>query len=106
MKSQRASGIVDKQHFDDLDDTLGGAAPADGTRLHVFVADALRELVVAAKAGCCDNLHWGAKVVGVRVTLAKATPALVSELLQAAWSGKAPPTLRAAVEKKKAGGRT
>jgi hypothetical protein len=75
-------------------------APADGARLHVFVEDALREIVVAAKPAVCENLSWGAKIIGVRVHLGKATPALVTELLHAAWSAKAPKSLRATTAKR------
>jgi hypothetical protein len=72
-------------------------APPDGKRLHVFVPDELREVVIAAKPGTCENLPWGGKIAGVRVLLPVATPALVTELLQAAWSAKAPASLRAEV---------
>ena len=42
-----------------------------------------------------EKLHWGKRVVGVRVTLAKAKPNVVSRLLAQAWTRKAPKSLQA-----------
>jgi hypothetical protein len=40
------------------------------------------------------KLRWGAKVVGVRVSLARARPKVVTQLLEQAWTRKAPKSLR------------
>ena len=64
--------------------------PPDGKHLHVFVDEHKREPVLAAEPAAFEKLWWGSKVVGVRVVLAKAKPAIVSELLYSAWCRKAP----------------
>ena len=65
----------------------------DGKHLHIFVDEHQREPVVAATPAAFEKLWWGPKVVGVRVVLAKAGAAVVSELLYSAWSRKAPKRL-------------
>ncbi len=67
--------------------------PPEGTHLHIFVGDDHRELALAAHPACCEKLWWGAKVAGLRVTLAPAPPALVRDLLLTAWRAKAPRSL-------------
>jgi hypothetical protein len=64
--------------------------PPDERHLHVFVDEQQRESVIAVEPAACEKLWWGAKVVGVRVVLAKASFALVSDLLYSAWRRKAP----------------
>ena len=64
--------------------------PRDGKHLHVFVDEQQRETVVAIEPTSFEKLWWGSKVVGVRVLLAKARSAIVSELLYSAWCRKAP----------------
>ncbi len=70
-------------------------APPDGKHLHVFVTDDEREIAMALDPEFLENLHWGGKVVGLRVALAKAKPKVVAKLLTQAWSGKAPKILLA-----------
>jgi hypothetical protein len=41
----------------------------------------------------CAELLWGKEVRGVQVSLAKASFAMVEELLRAAWKRKAPKRL-------------
>ena len=67
--------------------------PTDGKHLHVFVDEPHREQAVASEPHVFEKLWWGKKVVGVRVALPKARPAVVSDLLRAAWSRKAPKRL-------------
>lgn len=90
---------VESPHHELTSFRVGGrifaTAPPDGKSLHVFVGDELREIVVAARPAACEDLRWGAKVVGVRAVLAKATRPLVEELLAAAWTAKAPKRLAA-----------
>jgi hypothetical protein len=69
-------------------------APPDGEYLHVFVADDERDAASAVAPACVENLLWGARVVGVRVLLARASPALVKRLLSQAWARKAPKRLQ------------
>jgi hypothetical protein len=74
-------------------------APPDGEYLHVFVADDERDQALALAPECVEKLHWGEKVVGLRITLARAQPSLVKRLLAQAWARKAPKALRAAAKK-------
>lgn len=69
-------------------------ATPDEQFLHVFVSEAERKAAVKAEPGCCADLHWGKKIVGVRVTLARAKSGMVKEMLRSAWSLKAPKSLR------------
>ena len=64
--------------------------PPDERHLHVFVDEQRRESVIAVEPAACEKLWWGSKVVGVRVVLAKASFALISDLLYSAWRRKAP----------------
>jgi hypothetical protein len=55
--------------------------PPDEEHIHVFVTEAEREVALATSPGFVEKLLWGSKVVGVRVTLAKATPSAVKALV-------------------------
>ena len=70
--------------------------PSDGTHLHVFVGDEVRERALALDPAFLEPLRWGAKVVGLRVRLAAARPDVVRELLRDAWLRKAPKSLHPA----------
>jgi hypothetical protein len=67
--------------------------PPEETHVHIFVSDEERERALLLNPECLEKLFWGAKVVGVRVTLSKAKSALVSALLREAWTRKAPKSL-------------
>lgn len=67
--------------------------PPDGDHLYVFVDEQHRESVVALEPAAFQKLWWGARVVGVRVVLAKARSTTVNELLYSAWRRKAPKRL-------------
>ena len=81
-------------HFDFTSFRVRGkifaTAPPGGEFLHVFVDDLERERVLELHPDFAAKLWWGKKVVGVRVTLAKASPAVVAALLANAWRRKAP----------------
>jgi hypothetical protein len=62
--------------------------PPEGTHVHVFVPDEHRDPAVAAHPEFIEKLWWGKKVVGLRLTLAKASPTVVKRLVQLAWSGE------------------
>ena len=68
-------------------------APPDGTALHVFVGEDVREPTLALHGEHVEKLPWGAKIVGLRVALARAPKTLVRTLLRQAWEGKAPKSL-------------
>jgi hypothetical protein len=68
-------------------------APPDEKYLHIFVDESDREIALALHGEWMEKPFWGAKVVGLRVTLLTAKPKVVSELLKKAWSRKAPKRL-------------
>jgi hypothetical protein len=91
--------VTEKPHFQYTSFRVRGkifaTAPPDGRHLHVFVTDDEREIAMALDPEFLEDLHWGAKVVGLRVALAKAKPKAVTKLLTQAWSRKVPKTLLA-----------
>ena len=62
--------------------------PPSNDLLHVFVPEEDREAATAAYPETCAVLHWGKRVVGVRVELKKAKVSLVEDLLRAAYDSK------------------
>jgi hypothetical protein len=68
-------------------------APASGAYLHVFVDEDVRAPHIAADPDTYAPLPWGAKVVGLKITLSSASPATVKELLDQSWQRKAPKRL-------------
>jgi hypothetical protein len=69
--------------------------PPEGTHVHVFVGEEQREQALALDPSSIEKLLWGKRVVGLRVALKMARPAMVAGLLSQAWSGKAPKRLAA-----------
>ena len=69
--------------------------PPGGARMNIFVAEDVRAPLIAANPETFQALHWGAKVVGVAVVLARADAAAVNRLLRLSWAGKAPKRLAA-----------
>ena len=63
--------------------------PPGGALLHVFVPEEERELAVAAHPGVCEALHWGKRLVGVKVDLKAAADDVVETLIRAAYDDKA-----------------
>ena len=84
-------------HFDFTSFRIRGkifaTAPPDGLHLHVFVDDEERERALELHPEFVEKLWWGKKVVGLRVTLGKASTAVVKNLLANAWKKKAPKAL-------------
>ncbi|MBI3829119.1 MAG: MmcQ/YjbR family DNA-binding protein [Planctomycetes bacterium] len=64
--------------------------PPDGKHLHIFVDEDATAAAVAKHPKCCEELWWGMKLSGVRVTLKNAEAKLVKGLLEASWRRKAP----------------
>jgi hypothetical protein len=85
---------VEAPHHDFTSFRVGGrifaTAPPGGEALHVFVEADQRDRALALAPETLEPLRWGGKVVGLRVTLAHARPALVRELLSQAWARRAP----------------
>jgi hypothetical protein len=71
-------------------------SPPGGFDLRIFVDEDLRAPLIAANPDAYEPLVWGSKVVGVRVTLARAHAETVCRLLLASWTRKAPKRLAAA----------
>jgi hypothetical protein len=67
--------------------------PPDEKHIHVFVGEEQREPALAVYPEFLEKLTWGAKVVGLRVTLASAQPGVVNRLVSSAWEAKAPKSL-------------
>ena len=65
----------------------------DGTHLNVMIDPFDVDAVVSAEPQSCAELLWGKEVKGVRISLPKASPAMVEELLRVAWKRKAPKRL-------------
>jgi hypothetical protein len=59
--------------------------PPEETHLHVFVGEEDREQALAMYPDAVEKLFWGSKVLGLRVDLAKATPAVVKALVDKAY---------------------
>ena len=58
--------------------------------LNVMIGEPSRGPILDIYSNCAEQLYWGKKIMGVRIDLKQATPSIVSELLQLAWSEKAP----------------
>lgn len=66
---------------------------AERDSLHVFVPEDDVHEAVAEQPDTCEELWWGQKLDGVKVSLAETDPMLVNELLISAWKQKAPKKL-------------
>jgi hypothetical protein len=86
--------VTEEPHFTYTSFRVGGkifaTAPPEGEHLHVFVEEEQRQLAMALEPESLEILTWGKRVVGLRVALSKAKPALVKKLLEQSWSRKAP----------------
>lgn len=59
--------------------------PPSEEAIHVFVTEEDRETALALYPDFLEKLLWGGKVVGLRVVLASAKPAVVKSLLSKAY---------------------
>ena len=75
--------------------------PPDEEHIHVFVDDEERERALAIHSTFLEKLIWGGKVRGLRVSLSKASPVVVNNLIRAAWVRRAPKQLVGASESKR-----
>ena len=69
------------------------ATAPDESHLHVFIGEQARAQALALYPGFTEKLSWGAKIVGLRIHLPKASEAVVAGLLEQAWRAKAPKAL-------------
>jgi hypothetical protein len=88
---------TEEPHFESTSFRVRGkifaTAPPGGAHLHVFVEEEQRAPLIAAEPQTFEALHWGSKVVGVRVSLARARTGTVQRLLIESWRRKAPKRL-------------
>ena len=86
--------VSEQPHFDYTSFRVAGkifaTAPPTAEHLHVFVDEDQRQLALALAPEALEILTWGRRVVGLRVALTKAKPALVETLLKQSWSRKHP----------------
>lgn len=66
----------------------------DESHLHVFVGEEARSQALALHPDFIEKLPWGAKIVGLRLHLARAPKDVVEALLRQAWRCKAPKVLQ------------
>lgn len=83
------SGTTEEPHFDRTSFRVNGkifitARPSE-SHIHVFVPERVRQPAIAMHPDFLSKLLWGGKVVGLRVELAKADPAVVRDLVKSAW---------------------
>ena len=92
---------TEEPHFESTSFRVRGkifaTAPPEGTHLHIFVPEEQRAPHLAAAPAVFEALHWGSKVVGVRIALAQANPRTVKLLLLQSWKRKATKGLAASV---------
>lgn len=85
--------VTEEPHFHftsfRIDGKIFATMPPSGVLLHVFVAEEERELAVLAHPEVCEELHWGKRLVGVKIDLKAAGDDLVATLIRAAYDDKA-----------------
>ena len=89
--------VTEEPHFDYSSFRVRGkifiTSPPDQKHVHLFVGEQDRELALTLHSDFAEKLMWGTRVVGLRVALAKAKPAVVHQLIRKAWKNKAPKRL-------------
>jgi hypothetical protein len=66
------------------------ATVPDNKHVNVMVGPDETEMAVSASPEACEELWWGKRLAGVRITLAVADVDLLTVLLREAWLRKAP----------------
>ena len=69
------------------------ATVPDSAHVHVMLPDTHVEMAIGTSPHACDELWWGKRLSGVRVTIASAQTAHLSMLLIEAWRCRAPARL-------------
>ena len=89
--------VTEEPHFQLASFRIRGkiiaTVPPGDAFLHVFVSDEERDLALAMEPGFIEKLHWGERVAGLRIVLAKAKLGVAKRLLTQAWMRKAPKSL-------------
>jgi hypothetical protein len=90
-------------HHDMSSFRVGGkifaTVPEDGKHLHVFVDEPEVRAAASESPDAFEELWWGKRLSGVRVTLRNAAAEVVFELLEDAWRRRAPKTVVAAYDR-------
>jgi hypothetical protein len=90
-------GTTEEPHFDmrswRVNHKIFATVPVERGRLHIFVDESETRACVEEDPAAFEELWWGKKLVGVRVNLSKAKTSQVGELLEDAWSRRAPKRL-------------
>lgn len=88
---------TEEPHFDFVSFRVKGkifaTVPPDEEHLHVFLGEEARAAALEKYCAFAEELRWGKKVLGLRVSLGEATTAAVKEMLGQAWQAKAPKAL-------------
>lgn len=91
--------VTEAPHFDYGSFRVKGrifvTLPPDAPYIHVFVDEQERLLATTMYADAVEPLHWGSRILGVRVDLTRAPAEAVAHLVRAAWRAKAPKRLAA-----------
>ena len=94
--------VKEEPHFEKSSFRVRGkifaTVPADEEYLHLFVAAEHRAAALDAHPSFVEELMWGKKVMGLRISLAYATSAAVKQLVTQAWRDKAPKALVAKLD--------
>jgi hypothetical protein len=88
---------VEAPHFQATSFRVRGkifATSQDAATLNVFVGEEARGQALALHPGFIEKLPWGAKIVGLRLHLARAPKDVVGALIRQAWRAKAPKALQ------------
>lgn len=87
-------GVTEEPHFHYSSFRVSGkiflTVPPGEQHLRVFLGEEYREPALAMYSNFMEKLSWGKKVVGLRIELTKAQPAVVRALIFEAWRAKAP----------------
>ncbi len=98
---------TEEPHFDKASFRVRGkifaTVPPDGQYLHVLVDEDEARAAVAEDCTAFEELWWGKRLKGVRVSLSVAPPERVVELLEESWRRRAPKRLVAAFDAARAG---
>jgi hypothetical protein len=85
--------VTEEPHFHftsfRIDGKIFATMPPSGVLLHVFVPEEERNLAVLTHPDVCEELHWGKRLVGVKIDLKAAGDELVATLIRAAYDDKA-----------------
>jgi hypothetical protein len=88
------TGVSEEPHHERTSFRVAGkifaTAKPQESHIHVFVPESIREPAVAMHPEFVSKLTWRDKVVGLRIELEEAKPAVVKDLVEGAWRSKAP----------------